>query len=269
MFKNIITIAGVARSGTTWLGEILNSSPDVAYRFQPLFSYAFKDRVGINSSREEYEAFLRELYASDDAFLLQTDKREAGVLPNFTKNASPQVLVMKKARYHYLHIRFLNYFPNLKLLAIVRNPCAVLASWMSNSKEFPAGSVPWLEWRLGACKNQCRAENFFGFYKWRESTNIFLDLQAMFPDRVRVVRYEDLVEDPIGISESLFKFVDLPFGEQTKHFLDESRKRHTDNPYAVYKSKDVKDNWRGNLDARIVKDIEQELIGTSLEAFIL
>lgn len=268
MFRNIVTIAGVARSGTTWLGEILNSSPDVAYRFQPLFSYAFKDRVGINSTREEYATFLQELYASNDPFLLQTDKREAGILPIFSKNDSPQFLVMKKARYHYLHIRFLNYFPNLKLLAIVRNPCAVLASWMSNPKEFPIGSDPWLEWRLGACKNQCKEENFFGFYKWRESTNIFLDLQAMFPERVRVVRYEDLVENPIGVTETLFNFVGLPFSDQTKRFLDESGKRHTDNPYAVYKNKDVKDHWKQKLDSRIVIDIEQEMKGTNLEVFI-
>jgi hypothetical protein len=269
MFQNAVTIAGVARSGTSWLGEILNSSPDVAYRFQPLFSYAFKDRVDINSTREEYEAFLRELYASKDPFLLQIDKRKSGVLPTFSKNDSPRVLVMKTARYHYLHIRFLNYFPNLKLLAIVRNPCAVIASWMSNPKEFPVGSDPWSEWRSGACKNQCKEENFFGFYKWRESTNIFIDLQAMFPDRVRVVRYEDLVENPVTISEALFQFVGLPFGDQTKRFLDESRNRHSDSPYAVYKKNNVKDNWRGKLDPRIVKDIEQELAATSLEAFIL
>ena len=269
MFENIVTVAGVARSGTTWLGEILNSSPDVAYRFQPLFSYAFKDRVGINSTPAEYKEFLKDLYHSDDPFLSQADKRESGILPAFSKNDSPQVLVIKKARYHYLHIRFLNYFPNLKLLAIVRNPCAVLASWMSNPKEFPTGSDPWMEWRLGTCKNQCRAENFFGFYKWRESTNIFLDLQVMYPERVRVVRYEDLVDNPMCVTEDLFRFVGLLVGEQTRSFLDDSGKYHTDNPYAVYKNKDVKDRWKRKLDLRIVKDIEQELMGTRLEKYIL
>lgn len=269
MFQRVITIAGVARSGTTWLGEIFNSSPEVAYRFQPLFSYAFKDRVGINSTPAEYEAFLQELYQSNDPFLLQTDKRESGILPSFSKCDSPRFMVMKKARYHYLHIRFLSYIPNLRLLAIVRNPCAVLASWMSNPKEFPSGSDPWLEWRLGACKNQCRAENFFGFYKWRESTNIFLNLERMFPERVCVVRYEELVENPQAVAESLFRFADIPFGDQSKRFLDESGKRHTDNPYGVYKNRDVKDHWKGQLDSRIVSDIEQELMGTNLEKYIL
>ena len=269
MFDKIVSIAGVARSGTTWLGEILNSSPDVAYRFQPLFSYAFKDRVGVNSTREEYAGFLQDLYNSDDPFLLQTEKREAGILPLFKKVYSPQVLAMKNARYHYLLIRFLGYFENLKVLAVVRNPCAVLTSWMSLPKEFPVGSDPWLEWRLGTCKNQNKAENFFGFYKWREAANIFIDLQNISPDRVRVVRYENLVENPTDVAESLFDFCGLDFGDQTRHFLDESIKRYSDNPYSVYKNKSAEDSWRDKLDARIIKDIERELVGTRLEIFLM
>ena len=41
-FDRIISIHGVPRSGTSWLGQILDSSPKVRYKFQPLFSYAFK-----------------------------------------------------------------------------------------------------------------------------------------------------------------------------------------------------------------------------------
>ena len=91
----------------------------------------------------------------------------------------------------------------------------------------------------------------------------------MFPERVRVVRYEELVENPQAVAESLFRFADIPFGDQSKRFLDESGKRHTDNPYGVYKNRDVKDHWKGQLDSRIVRDIEQELMGTNLEKYIL
>ncbi len=268
MFDQILIVAGVARSGTSWLGEIINSSPETAYRFQPLFSHAFKERVGINSSREEYEAFFRELYASQDPFLLQTDKRDAAIYPTFAKRAKPRCLALKKARYHYLHIRFLTHFENLKLLAIVRNPCAVLASWMSNPKEFPPGSDPWSEWRFGECKNQGRPENFFGFYRWREATNIFLDLQTQFPHRVRVVRYEDLVEQPFEVTESIYGFAGLEFGVQTKAFLAECNRSHSESPYAVYKSKTVRDRWQQTLDPRIISDVGQELKGTRLEAFL-
>lgn len=268
MFQSVLIIAGVPRSGTSWLAEIINSSPDVEYRFQPLFSWAFKDRVGVDSPREEYERFLHDIYASRDPFLLQTDKREAGIYPVVAKHSSPRVLCLKEVRYHYLHVRFLTYFPELKLVAIVRNPCAVLASWMASPKEFPPGSDTMTEWRLGACKNQGRPENFFGFYKWREATHIFLDLQDRFPGRVRVVRYEDMVDNPFGVSEVLFAFSGLPFGEPTRRFLAESNSRHSDDPYAVFKLKEVKDRWRHELDPRIIRNVEEETRGTRLEAFL-
>ena len=38
-----IGLHGVPRSGTSWLGNIFNSSPDLTYKHQPLYSYAFKN----------------------------------------------------------------------------------------------------------------------------------------------------------------------------------------------------------------------------------
>src|SRR5438552_3598208 len=101
-WDRVVVIAGVARSGTSWLGEILDSSPDVAYRFQPIFSYAFKDAVNEDSTREDFERFFRGIYESHDDFLLQRDKREGGLFPTFTKNPQPKYLVWKEARYQYV-----------------------------------------------------------------------------------------------------------------------------------------------------------------------
>ena len=44
-----VAIHGVPRSGTTWLGSIFDSSPNVIYRNQPLFSYAFKSYLSEHS----------------------------------------------------------------------------------------------------------------------------------------------------------------------------------------------------------------------------
>ena len=38
-----LAIFGVPRSGTSWLGEIVNSSEYTCYKYQPLFSYAHKN----------------------------------------------------------------------------------------------------------------------------------------------------------------------------------------------------------------------------------
>jgi hypothetical protein len=62
-----VAIHGVPRSGTTWLGEIINSSPKTAYRYQPLFSYAHKDFLTNASTKTEInEFFIRLLQCEDD-----------------------------------------------------------------------------------------------------------------------------------------------------------------------------------------------------------
>ena len=41
--KKVIAIFGMPRSGTSFLGQILDSSPSVAYRLEPIFSYKLKN----------------------------------------------------------------------------------------------------------------------------------------------------------------------------------------------------------------------------------
>ena len=66
-----VAIFGVPRSGTSWLGQIMNSSPNVAYRYQPLFSYAFKDYLDEQSSAEDIQHFHEELLTTEDEFVTQ------------------------------------------------------------------------------------------------------------------------------------------------------------------------------------------------------
>ena len=56
-----IAIHSVPRSGSSWLGQILNSSPKVCFRFQPLFSYAFKDYLNEKSSQEDIMTFFEQI----------------------------------------------------------------------------------------------------------------------------------------------------------------------------------------------------------------
>ena len=67
----IVAIHGAPRSGTSWLGQLFNSSENVAYRYQPLFSYAFKQRLTSTSTRREIELFFDDLLFTEDDFVLQ------------------------------------------------------------------------------------------------------------------------------------------------------------------------------------------------------
>ena len=268
MYKNIILIAGAARSGTSWLGQIIDSSPDVAYRFQPLFSYAFKGFLNYDSTNENYIKFVNGIYYSDDNFLLQKDKIESGQYPKFVKKTDPGVLAFKENRYQYLFPKMISLFGNIKMIGIVRHPCAVINSWIANPKEFPPEANVANEWRFGTCKNQGREEEFFGFYKWREVANLYLDLKDKFPHRAYILSYNDLVDNTSRRSEEIFHFLDLEFTKQTENFIAECNSKHIEGPYSVYKNKSVKDKWKKQLNPKIVDEIYFELKGTRLERFL-
>lgn len=265
--EGVIYIAGVARSGTSWVGQVFNSSPQVAFCFQPFFSYEFKGRVNEDSSGVDYQRLFAEMFAADTLFLKQKDKQMSGEYPQFQKNTAPSVLIIKENRYQSLLEPMLRRVPIMKGIGITRHPCAVLNSWRKNEKEFPAGADFLAEWRFGACKNKGN-EDYFGFYKWKEVAHLYLDLADKWPDRFRAVRYEDIVSDPEAKYEELFEFCGIPFVAQTRAFLRESTQRHTESYYGVYKNKSVADRWRAELDTYVIEQVLADLKGTRLERYV-
>ncbi len=269
MIEKIIVIAGVARSGTSWLGQIINSSPDAVYKFQPLFSYTFKNYLNHQSNKKNYTDFFERLFNSKDTFLDQSDKIEASLYPLFNKNKELKYLAFKENRYQYLFSKMLFSNPNLQMIGIVRHPCAVINSWLQNPKEFPIDSVIEKEWRFGHCKNQAKEENFFGFYKWREIANLYLDLQTKYKNQFYLVNYNKLTENTKQETEKIFSFLNLELTQQTTDFVKSSTSTHTDNPYSVFKDKKVKDKWKTELNKEIIDEIYLELEGTRLKQFLI
>lgn len=267
-FTDIAVVAGAARSGTSWIGQILDSSPDVAYRFQPFFAYAFQGRVTCDSPPGEWASFLRELYFTRDPFVLQYLRRESGEYPTFAKHSRPRFLALKTCRYQYLLRSMLKYFGNQRLIGVVRHPAAVINSWLRTPSEFPVGMDVGSEWRFGACKNQGRESEFFGYYKWKEIAHLYLDLRDQYPERVHLVHYESLVENSLERVEQLFGFLRLPFTESTSEFLRRCHTTHHASPYSVFKDRSVCDRWRTELPRAIAAEIEEDLVGTRLEVFL-
>lgn len=266
--EKITYISGVPRSGTSWLGQIFDSAPNISYRFLPFFSYEFKNCLNEDSTKEEIKGKLNEIFATESPFLVQEDKRVSGDYPRFSKNSRSDHLVLKENRYQNLTEPILRKDQRVKLVAIVRNPNAVLCSWMKNPKEFPEGSEPLKEWRYGECKNQGH-EDFFGYYKWKEATNLYLDLAEKYPKRVRILQFEHLVCDPVRESEKLFEFAEVQYGRQTASFIENSENKQSDSYYSVYKPKNVVDKWRQELDPYITSEIKHDLTGTRLEKFLI
>lgn len=264
-----IAIHGVPRSGTTWVGEIINSSPNTAYRYQPLFSYAHKDFLTTASSKTEINDFFTRILNCEDDFTNQKAKRESGDFPKFKKDYVTHV-IYKEVRYINILFNIMRKTDDVTLVAVIRNPLSVINSWLRAPREFRR-DLGWSEkeeWRYALKKNLNQPEEFHGYEKWKVATNIFLQLKNIFPDRVYIQKYRDLLEKPADESQNLFDFLQLEVTEQTRAFLRNSASVEREDAYAVFRKDQTDDKWKDELDTAIAEEILTDLKGTNLEKFV-
>lgn len=248
-----IAIFGVPRSGTSWLGQIFNSSPSVAYRYQPIFAYSFFDNISENSTLKEINLFHERLLSTDDDFVCQKKNISDNNTPQFHKNEITH-LVWKEVRY-------LNIIENLikksstKVIGIIRHPCGVLKSWMKAPKEFDSEWEIEEEWQYASKKNSSNYE-FFGYERWLKASRMFKELQVKYPAQFRTVVYESLLDDLLHQIQYLFDYANIAVTEQTRKFLKESTSKSlSDDPYSVYRCNKNGYEWRNMLPIDIINQV--------------
>lgn len=264
-----VAIHSVPRSGSTWLGSIFDSHSEVLYKFQPLFSYAFKEALTVDSTKEEIENFFNELANSKDDFLDQSEAKLKGIVPEFEKRG-PSCIVYKEVRYHYIIETLLKEHDSVKVVGLVRNPLSVISSWLNAPKEFRK-DLGWSvedEWKNAPKKNLGKDEEFNGYEKWKEVALIFHELKTKFPNRFYLLEYSQLLKRPIESVEKLFEFTGLEMQKSTIDFLLNSTGKSTDDAYGVYKEKSKDNQWENNLPQNIISYIIRDLKNTNLEQYI-
>jgi len=267
ILMNKIGIFGVPRSGTTWLSQIFNSHPDVAFRYQPLFSYGHKGRLSDHSSAAEILSFFEEILCTQDAFTLMSTETQKNI-PSFEKAAKLTHIVFKETRYLHIIENVLTQCSDVIIIGIVRNPLAVMASWILAPKAFnPMWDIN-IEWRSAPSKNQNRVEEFYGFDKWKEITEAFLRFKSQFPQQFLLVRYDELNNAPLDSTKIIFDFCGLEICSHVRNFLVASKSRHDKDPYSVFRSEACDDRWRDELPNQITKQIILELKNTPLDTFL-
>lgn len=241
-----IAIFGAPRSGTSWLGQLFNSSPNTLYRFQPLFSYEFKNRLTTTSTEQDIQNFHLDLTNAKSQFVqtnIQFPKK------NITH------LVWKEVRYHHITPNLLQN-SNIKIVFIERNPINVINSWYNaTSGEFNPQWDIQKEWLDAPSKNLNKPEEFNGFNKWLEVKNIHNKNIQDYPNNIIKVKYEDLKLNPIEELKTLYEFCNLDWSPQTEDFILKSTTKHENDSYSVFK----KQNVILNLPQNIINQINETL----------
>jgi len=265
-----IAIHSVPRSGSSWVGQIFNSSPNVIFRFQPLFSYAFKDFLSPHSTKDDIELFFNNIIESEDDFLTQKESVENGIYPKFSKDSNITHIVYKEVRYHHILENMLEVDPDITVIGLIRNPYAVINSFLNAPREFrkDLGWNELEEWRYAEKKNLGRPEEFNGYEKWKEVALLFRKLKKHYPNRFYLLKYDDLLSNTMEEVEKLFGFCKIMMSDQTRLFLKDSSQNDKPDPYSVYKIKRADDAWKKSLHPQIVDEITHDLKISDLEEYL-
>jgi len=235
-----ILVATTWRSGSTFLGDLLNTgNPGVFYYFEPLHYYSQMTKEE-KAEADEPEDFLRSLYTCSftsrnvgflhhvavpaNKFLLKNHNKRlwnscANLLPRETMCLMPEYLnkicplypirLIKTVRLRVAKVEPLLQDPamDLKVVMLVRDPRGVY-----NSR----GSGPVTTW----CKQDMCANPTVGCRDLADDIQAAEDLAARYPGSVTLVRYEDLSLMPEETTRHLLEFLDLPWTEAMSNYID-------------------------------------------------
>ena len=249
----VILLHSAPRSGSTWLQTLFDSYPNVKTVYQPLFSYAFKNRVNDDSTTKEIDELCKDLLLTNDPFCLRETKYHTNnnetPMPVFSKGEY-NTLLIKNVHHHYLMERFLQC--GHKLLALVRDPRGVINSQLCASRETDP------DWLYARTKNNNQRENYFGYIKWKQVLYMFDDLKDRYPEQVNIIRYEDLVinfEAEVQQISSFLGFDKNPMCEAQKIITS----KDSSYDYSIYRTNIVIDKWKKNLDPKIIDYINNDI----------
>jgi hypothetical protein len=246
-----VSLHSAPRSGSTWLQSIFESHPSIKTIYQPLFSYAFKNRLSLESSQEDFLSFMSDLYQTNDDFCCMKSELHGEINQSFDKDIITTLLI-KNVRYHHLMPKLVSLDPSVKLIGLVRNPYSTIYSQMSCQKERDE------DWLHGSHKNQ-GIEDFYGYEKWKQILDIYLSVKASHPENIIIVKYEDLVTDPERELKLICQYLKLNYHDNMRQIIDQYKSRQDDYEYSVYKTEDTINKWKGKLDDDIIKFISNDI----------
>lgn len=196
-----VWVVGAPRSGTTWFGRILDSNPHlfiteetrVMSFFNRVVNRVAQDRwllqrgqaAMIKRLGADIPGLVERFYADLGA---KPDQRWGDKHPHYAdSNRDPEALTLIET-----------LFPDSQYIHLIRDGRAVAASF----RDMGWGT---LEYSAKVWVNHVHHAREFG--------------ESLAPGRYLEVRYEELVSDPIKVSEGVFSFLGVPSEDYVERFM--------------------------------------------------
>lgn len=279
--RNIIVTTW--RSGSTFLGAILNSMPGNYYHFEPLVNYGItvvrgppsddeaiyqlKELLHCNySSVNEYVSF-----GANQKFVYNYNHRlwnycylhpghpsntglkggsphdprycsNADFLTSFCKLFPVQSMKIMRLRLALAERLLEDPTLNVRIVFLVRDPRALMQSrkhckWCHGNSDCEQPS--------SVCNDMV-----FDYYTAK-------NFQLKYPNRFKIVRYEELSLNPFRVTEEILKFYGLPFDAMVVKYLESHTKRDIGNIYSTYRDSSATPfRWMRHLSFKEIGDIQ-------------
>jgi hypothetical protein len=286
----VIFVVGAPRSGTTWLAKILDSHPDVMYRHEPdewipspndldeTNIHALVDRWIVDRSlrTSTKRPFFPKSWQTTPARLLRAAAacglRSLSLATDFVSRLPiPDLGTVDQARVVIKTVRWCDgigiaarALPSSRTLVIMRQPCAQVFSIMRGAREGrfrlrEGGDIPLDQVRAMACAATYgidrtafaqlpeAAKYAWGWAAFNETVETAL---SGLPN-VRIIRYEDLCEDPQHTAREAMAFAGLTWHAQTADFVRRSARHAGPSTfYGVFQDAMlVSRRWRTEMNA--------------------
>ncbi|WP_416306677.1 sulfotransferase [Neptunicella sp. SCSIO 80796] len=304
----MLAMIGMPRSGTTWVAKAIDSHPDTYYLHEP--DSVKRMNIPQIISAEQVDEYLP--YVNDYLKQIETvdSLKVVGRLPYYPKRylnnlqlnfnrlsaltykslsqffnslAKSSPILIKPKKHHVTFWKSIESMgrvsvlsranPSMKMLLLVRHPCAVINSELRGEAQnkFASKTPVYENWglfenllasdtakqqqlTLEAIKQMRPAQRLA--WKWR----IFYEqlLTQAEQDNCILMQYEYLCVKPMQGFEELLQFFGLSFDQQVKDYLIASTSSHSDSYYST--SKDplkAMQGWKSKLPEQDIADISE------------
>jgi hypothetical protein len=260
---NTVFLAGVGRSGTTWISDIINYKNEYRYIFEPFHPYR------VRLVRDFQFQYLRP--ENHEPRYLEPAKAvlSGRVRSRWTDRANKKIFARKRLikdiRANLLLKWIHANFPEIPIILLFRHPCAVANSWLKlgwgqedhGSKsdiEVCTSQAELMEdflepFREGIAKAQDDFEKHIFFW----CMQYYVPLKQFKCGEIHLCFYENLCENPHEEIKNLFGFLGRKFDEKVLGILG-TPSSLTREDSAIVKGTSLIDSWREHVSVQDLKN---------------
>lgn len=257
--RNTVLLAGMGRSGSTWVGDILNY--DNSYRdiFEPFFPAKVPEAKSF-----AYPQYIRP-DNKDGTFLKAAKQILSGSFRNkWTDHNNKRLFTTKRLIKDIRANLFLKWvhenFPGIPIILLLRHPCAIIPSWLkagfgdgTRAQQRILEQAHLLEDHIAPFAEQfAKTRDPFERLVFFWCIYYYVPLKQFKRDEICVTFYENFYLKPREELDKIFSFIGRSYSEKTMEILSKPSRTTTANSN-VLTGGDIVNGWKKYVSAAQVE----------------